>query len=92
MPAAIPTAANGLLRMLINERNVAVCLLPGTELAFDQELKCERSFGIGYKRLGHKVARFREIDKDRPNVHHGALELPDGHILRKHFPSRLVLS
>jgi hypothetical protein len=65
----------------VNERNVAVCLLPGTELAFDQELKCERSFGIGYKRLGHKVARFREIDKDRGNVHHDALELPDGQIV-----------
>ena len=44
----------------------------------------ERSFGIGYKRLGHKVARFREIDKDRPNVHHGALELPDGQIVLGH--------
>jgi hypothetical protein len=27
------------------------------------------------------VARFREIDKDRPNVHHDALEMPDGQIV-----------
>ena len=65
----------------VNDPNVAVCLLPGTELAFEQEVKCERSFGFGYKRLGHKVARFREIDSDRPNVHHDALEFPDGQIV-----------
>jgi hypothetical protein len=29
----------------------------------------------------HKVARFREINKDQPNVHHDALELPDGQIV-----------
>jgi hypothetical protein len=63
------------------ERNVAVCLLPGTELAFEQEVKCEGLLGLGTKRLGHKVARFREINKDRPNVHHDALELPDGKIV-----------
>ena len=65
----------------VNDPNVAVCLLPGTELAFEQEVKSERSFGFGYKRLGHKVARFREIDSDRPNVHHDALEFPDGQIV-----------
>ena len=31
--------------------------------------------------LGHKVARFREINKDQRNVHHDALELPDGQIV-----------
>jgi hypothetical protein len=58
-----------------------VCLLPGTELAFDAELKCESTFGFGSKRLPYRVARFREIDKDRPNVHHDALEMPDGQIV-----------
>jgi hypothetical protein len=58
-----------------------VCLLPGTELAFDEELKCESTFGFGSKRLASRVARFREIDKDRPNVHHDSLEMPDGQIV-----------
>jgi hypothetical protein len=60
---------------------VAVCLLPGTELAFQQEIRCEGALGLGSERLGHKVARFREINKEKPNVHHDALELPDGQIV-----------
>jgi hypothetical protein len=64
-----------------SERNVAVCLLPGTELAFEKEVKCEAAFGFSYKRLGYKVARFRETNKDQPNVHHDALEFPDGQIV-----------
>jgi hypothetical protein len=65
----------------LGEPNVAVCLLPGTELSFDAEVKCESSFGFASKRLPYRVARFREIDKDKPNVHHDALELPDGQIV-----------
>jgi hypothetical protein len=65
----------------IGEPNVAVCLLPGTELAFEENLKCESAYGFGYKRLAHKVARFRQVNKDQPNVHHDALELPDGEIV-----------
>jgi hypothetical protein len=64
-----------------DEPNVAVCLLPGTELAFDEQVKCESTFGFGSQRIPHRVARFREIDKDRPNVHHDALEMPDGQIV-----------
>jgi hypothetical protein len=65
----------------VGEPNVAVCLLPGTELAFDQELQCQGGFGFGLKRLPHKVARFRQVNQDQPNVHHDALELPDGQIV-----------
>jgi hypothetical protein len=65
----------------VDEPNVAVCLLPGTELAFEENLKCESTYGFGYKRLSHKVARFRQVNQDRPNVHHDALELPDGEIV-----------
>jgi hypothetical protein len=60
---------------------VAVCLLPGTELAFEENVKCESAYGFGYKRLAHKVARFRQVNQDQPNVHHDALELPDGEIV-----------
>lgn len=66
----------------IAEPNVAVCLLPGTELAFEDNLECQAAFGIGFKRLQHKVARFRQVDVHQPSVHHDALELPDGQIVK----------
>jgi hypothetical protein len=63
------------------EPHVAVCLLPGTELAFEENVKCESAYGFGHKRLGHWVARFRQVNKGQPHVHHDALELPDGEIV-----------
>jgi hypothetical protein len=63
------------------EPHVAVCLLPGTELAFEENVKCESAYGFGYKRLHHKVARSRQVNKEQPHVHHDALELPDGEIV-----------
>jgi hypothetical protein len=34
----------------VDEPNVALCLLPGTELAFEENLKSESAYGFGYKR------------------------------------------
>jgi hypothetical protein len=66
----------------VGEPNVAVCLLPGTELAFEKEVQCENAFGFRPRRqLGHRVARFRQVNKHKPNVHHDALEFPDGKIV-----------
>jgi len=58
----------------------AVCVLPGTELAFSQEPARAGTgfFGWGVKRIKHKTAIFRQINKDQPRVHHDALEFPDG--------------
>src|SRR6476620_3760071 len=64
----------------VGEPNVAVCLLPGTELAFEKEVRCETAF-VFRSKLGHKVARFREINKGQSNVHHDALEFTDGKIV-----------
>ena len=61
----------------VDDPNVAVCVLPGTELAFDEEVRCETGLLFAW-RLGHKVARFREVNKGRSNAHHDALEFPDG--------------
>jgi hypothetical protein len=62
---------------------VAVCLLPGTELAFDEAVRYDRAFSVlGKARVNHKVARFRQIDLDDPYVQHDALEFPDGQILK----------
>jgi len=68
----------------IGEPNVAVCLLPGTELPFDQNVECEPSFGIGIlpnKKIGQRLARFRQINMDNAVTHHDALEFPDGQVV-----------
>ena len=57
----------------------AVCILPGTELAFSEEVKCASSFfGWRTKTINFRTAIFRQINKDVPQVHHDALEFPDG--------------
>src|SRR6202023_842717 len=55
---------------------VAVCLRPGTELAFDTEVSCGSHFGFLFsgRKLAHKVARFRHVNEDQPYAHHDALE------------------
>jgi hypothetical protein len=66
----------------VGEPDVAVCLLPGTEVAFENEVEYKRAFGLlPNGRLDERVACFRQIEKDRPNVHHDALEFPSGHIV-----------
>ena len=69
----------------VGEPNVAVCLLPGTEVAFEKEVEYEPrglfSNWIPGKKLGEKVARFRQVKKEQLHVHHDALEFPDGQIV-----------
>lgn len=62
------------------EPKVAVCLLPGTELAFDQDVKYNQNW-IWKKTTNFRVARFRKIDPHNPHRHHDALELPDGNVI-----------
>jgi len=64
------------------EPEVAVCLLPGTEIAFEEEVQYDRAFSLfGKARVEHKVARFRQVNMDDPHVHHDALEFPGGQIV-----------
>ncbi len=61
--------------------NTAVCVLPGTELAFTAPVKCSargRLFDWMPKVLNHTTAIFRQVNKDNPHTHHDALEFPDG--------------
>ncbi len=61
---------------------VAVCLLPGTELAFENEVECDASFRfLPTRKSPYKVARFRQVNLNRPAAHHDALEFPDGKIV-----------
>jgi hypothetical protein len=66
----------------IGDSRVAVCLLPGTELAFDRDVECEPALAIfPTKKIGQKVARFRQINMDQPTQHHDSLEFADGQIV-----------
>jgi hypothetical protein len=64
------------------EPGVAVCLLPGTEVAFEREI--ERYPAILFfrpRKLGARVARFRRVNETLPACHHDALELPGGKVV-----------
>ena len=63
-----------------DDLNTAVCVTPGTELAFAGNVQGRRVrgfFGIP-KTFPHRTAIFRQINKATDRVHHDALEFPDG--------------
>ena len=65
-----------------DEPRLAVCLLPGTEVAFANKVERHlNGFQLLLRRtkvLPHRVARFRQVNMDNPCTHHDALEFPDG--------------
>ena len=63
--------------------SVAVCVLPGTELAFAQQVQRLRTrLWLWHNgALNHKTAIFRQINKEKVATHHDALEFPDGQIV-----------
>jgi hypothetical protein len=70
----------------IGEPDVAVCLLPGTEVALAKEPEHRNRLlrlfpGLGFGKLSGKVARFRQINLDNPHTHHDALEFADGKVV-----------
>ena len=60
--------------------SVAVCLLPGTELAFETPVKYRTAL-MFRTNIGHAVAIFRQINKSVLHIYHDALEFPDGEIV-----------
>jgi len=66
-----------------NEPTVAVCLQPGTELAFDREHWPPSTRWLPRRpaKLASTVARFRQINLNRRDTHHDALEFSDGTIV-----------
>jgi hypothetical protein len=64
------------------DASVAVCVLPGTELAFADAVSCLPS-GVAWRArvINHKTAIFRQINKEKAVAHHDALELPNGEIV-----------
>ena len=65
------------------DATVAVCVLPGTELAFAHEVERlpTRLWPWHDGAIKHKTAIFRQINKDKVVAHHDALEFPDGQIV-----------
>jgi hypothetical protein len=59
------------------EPEVAVCLLPGTELAFADAVAYDDDWGWK-KSTTVRVARFRKVEPDVSYRHHDAIEFPDG--------------
>jgi hypothetical protein len=65
------------------DATVAVCVRPGTELAFAQKVKRLpiRLWAWQDNVIKHTTAIFRQINKEKVAAHHDALELPDGQIV-----------
>jgi hypothetical protein len=58
---------------------VAVCLRPGTEIAFENDVQTD---GVMFrKNIGARLARFRQIALNQPARHHDALEFSNGAIV-----------
>lgn len=70
----------------VGQPHVAVCLKPGTELAFARDVEFNHGFGrllpsLGFGKIAERVARFRKINESEPDVHHDALEFPNGRVV-----------
>jgi hypothetical protein len=60
-----------------NDPAVAVCMLPGTELAFAEDVKYDNRW-IWSRAINFRVGKFGVIDPNAPHRHHDAIEFPDG--------------
>ncbi len=65
------------------EPNLAVCVLPGTELSFAENVACMPTGLLPWlkRAINHKTAIFRQVNPDRLATHHDALEFPNGRIV-----------
>ena len=64
----------------VGEPNVVVCVLPGTEIAFEQEVEYCHSL-LPNQKVAERLARFRQINLEQASVHHDALEFRNGKII-----------
>ena len=78
------------------EADTAVCVLPGTEIAFDKPVEKRKFLWAGFgsmyasgaqtseETIQCLTARFRQIDTENTHTHHDALEFADGTIVKLH--------
>ena len=62
----------------VDDPKLAVCLMPGTELAFASEVAILPHGLLGWKTktTNHRTAIFRQVNKETSVAHHDALENP----------------
>ena len=76
----------------VGEPKVAVCLLPGTELAFEKPVEYEPEFYLFWKRpkIAQTVAQFRQLRRRQIAVHRDALQFPSGQtvLLTRLYPGQ----
>jgi len=60
-----------------SDLSVAVCMLPGTELAFENDVRYDNRW-IWTRTINSRVGKFGKIDPHIPERHHDAIEFPDG--------------
>lgn len=67
-----------------DDLTTAVCLLPGTEIAFEEPVLL-----VGDHRGATRpmTAIFRQVNKHQPHLHHDALEFPSGNMVLLTFVS-----
>jgi hypothetical protein len=67
----------------IGNPDVAVCVRPGTELAFDRDVVRNDLVGYAPSRriIAAGVATFRQVNLNQPYSHHDALEFSDGRLV-----------
>jgi hypothetical protein len=67
----------------VDNPEVAVCVLPGTEIAFEEAIVRNTSlpYTMKYEHAAYTTGRFRQINRHTENMHHDALELPDGEVV-----------
>jgi len=63
------------------DSSIAVCVMPGTEIAFDGEVERREFYDVSPAALLPPVAVFRQINKDNALTHHDALEFPGGEVV-----------
>lgn len=65
----------------VDDRNTAVCVLPGTELAFTRRVRHFVRLFRPDAESEHETAIFRQVNKETAMTHHDALEFPDGSVV-----------
>ena len=62
-----------------SDPRMAVCLRPGTEIAFEENVFIQGM--LCRWPVKDRLARFRQVDLDKPTQHHDALEFANGRIV-----------
>lgn len=63
------------------DQEMAVCLLPGTELSFVEDVWEWAMPPWSPKLISYRTAIFRRVNKEKAHAHHDALEFPNGKIV-----------